>query len=781
MPLILKAGGARIYLRGGNAQAITHLYGLQEWSYVKSRAESANLFTFKIVEPCLIEGTRYIPAIRDEIFIYKGESDYDNDVRWFGGLITHIEDIAAQYHGASPATGYRIEAQSFDIILDKEIRQPQKAGFSWEDLLQYLLSAHFSTQLSQDFSLIHNTIAAPPIRINNGSLRTLLKAMRQLTNHDYFVDAYKRLQVFQASELTAAFTVDDQQANALTVWDSLPLVTQEGRAIFNIVRQPFQSHITLDQWEGETFTAKGDPKGQGAQFPLLRTPSTIDETSYLEDKFDASTFNAELWIESDNTGTYHVDYPNQGYLFPAEGQCQVLGGTGTLGGVALQSQLFYEFVDSAYIVQEFQLTNMTGEGYICLFTDGAGVTTGNFKAGFHVLNGALKTLSGTTLVSNLGTSANYLLWVTMTRDAWQYAIQGGNYASKQIIHEETGITHATEYKVAPIINKSLQASINSFRFRQSDRAVLLEINGERKVVGLESSDTDLPDIDAFLNLDEMPALLKFKAASDISIISSVASNTQFTVLTGHGAKFKIGHRLLVGDNIVEEFNGLSGIVSSVAGDVLTLLSPGISGMAPGKQVLINTTVPAKGDKLLIKYGYVKGDEAVAYDQASVDKYGALPITLDEKEHLNRFDDAQAEAENYLRRYRDGILLLQFSSNSRLLPVEPEPMTSVVVRLTRRPNPIERVLILQRVEITPLGALEYKYKLYLESADPLTPFDDMFREHSLQIGSDGVIRFSLNFTEHIVSEQECVIHPVSSLYITWINPEGRQWGEFKWKV
>ncbi len=780
MPLILKAGGNRIYMRGSNGAAKTQLYGVQEWTYVKDRAETSNLFSFGFPEPCLADGSRYIPAVRDEVFIYKSEADYAGDVRWFGGLLTSVNDAIIQRGNGGYIAGYRLEAQSFDILLDKEIRQTQKAGLSWEALLTFLLSAHFSTQLSNDYSFISNPASAPPIRINNGNLRTLLKAMRQLTNHDYYVDAYKRLHVFEVASVPGSFQVNDEPMGGITVWDERPTITHEGRAIFNIVRQPFQNLVTLNDWPGESFTGKGDPTGQGGQLPLLRTPSTIEQTTYLEDKFDGTSFDPSIWIETDTTTTEHVDYPNQGFLFPAEGQLQVVGGLFSLADVALISQEYFGFVESAYIVQEFQLTSLSGEGYIAVFTDGAWDHTSHFKAGLHVDGGALLALDDTVLVASLDTTINYILWVTMTPDGWQYDIQGGEFATKQRLRTETGITHLTDYKVAPVINADMEASINSFRFRQSDRGVVLELNGEKKVVGLEASDADLPDIDAFLNVDETPALIKFRAAQDISLIASVASNTQFTAATGHGVKFKSGQRLLIGDNIVEEFNGKAGIVASVAGDVVTLVSPGITGMAPGKQILIDTTVPAKDDKIVVKYGYSRWDEAVAYDQSSVDKYGPLPVTLDEKDHIKRFDDAQAEAENFLTRYKDGILTIAFTSNHKLIPVEPEPMTAIGVKLTKRPDPIERTLVLQRVEIKEKGGLGASYTLQLESADPVKPLEDLFRGRSLVIGADGAIRFSVNLTDEEIDLDELTIRAVSSPYITWANPENRCYGEFKWK-
>jgi hypothetical protein len=780
MPLILKAGGNRIYMRGGNGAAKTQLYGVQEWSYVKDRAETANLFSFGFPEPCLLDGSRYIPAVRDEIFIYKSEADYTADTRWFGGLLTSVNDAIIQCAGSGYIAGYRLEAQSFDILLDKELRQTQKAGLTWKELLEFLLTSHFSTQLSTDYSLIANPISAPPIRINNGNLRTLLKAMRQLTNHDYFVDVYKRLNVFEVASIPGSFAVNDQPMSGITVWDERPTIAHEGRAIYNIVRQPYQNYVTLDEWPGESFTGKGDPTGQGGRLPLLRTPSTIEETTYLEDKFDGAVFDSNLWIEADTTTTQHPDYPNQGYLFPAEGQLQVLGGTYSLGDIALVSQEFFPYVESSYIVQEIQLTSLAGEGFIALFTDGASNHSTHFKAGFLLDWGELKSVGSYTTLATLQLNVNYILWVTMTPDGWQYDIQGGEFATKQRLLTVTGVTHLTDYKISPIINADAALSINSFRYRQSDRGITLSINGEKKVVGLEASDADLPDIDAFLNVDETPALIKFRAARDISVIASVASATQFTATTGHGSKFQPGQRLLVGDNIVEAFNGKAGIVASVAGDVVTLVSPGITGMTTGKQILIDTTVPAKDDKIVVKYGYSRWDEAVAYDKNSVDKYGPLPITLDEKDHIKRFDDAQAEAENFLTRYKDGILTISFASNHKLIPLEPEPMTAIAVKLTKRPDPIERTLVLQRVEIKELGGLGRSYALQLESADPVKPLEDLFRGRSLVIGADGAIRFSVNLTDEQVCQDELAIRAASSLYITWANPENRRYGEFKWK-
>ena len=779
MPLILKAAGNRIYCRGGQGQALTQIYNVQDWLYVKDRADNANTFTFALSEPCLADGSRWTPSQRDEIFIYKNESDYTNDIRWFGGILTEFTDTMVQ-RGSAFIAGYRMSAHSFDIVLDKELRQPLKAGMAWEDLLKFLLTNHFGNQLSTDYSNISNTAAAPPVKIVNNSLRVLLRNMRKLTGHDFYVDAYKKLHVFRSQDILGSFTLDDQPLSGMTVWDKRPTVNRESRAVYNIVRQPFQSHIGKDEWDGETFTAKGDPKGQGGQIPLLRTPATIEESVYFQDKFDGAIDTA-LWVETDVNTTQHVDYPNQGYMFSALGQLQVVGGTGTLGGVALVSADFQEVRTSAYIIQEFQLTNATGDGYIAAFTDGSGLTAGAIKGGLRVLDGALKALDGTTLIASLDLTANYLIWVTLTSDGFQYDIQGGVYATKTKLRIETGVTHLTDYKVSPIIGKSLKCSINSIRYKSNDRNLVVSINDVVKVVGLEQADTDLPDIDAFLNVDETPALIKFRAAEALSFIASVGSTTSITVTTGHGVKFKAGHRLLIGDNVVEAFNGREAFVSSVAGDVVTIKSPGLSGMSMGQGILINTTVPAKDDKIIVKYGYIKQDEAVASDQNSIDSYGNYPITLPEKDHIKRFDDAQLEAENFLEKYKDGLLKISFSSNSKLMPIEPQPMTYIPVALNLRPDPINKPVALQRVEVRPRGLDQFSYELDLESADPTTPLDDLVVGRALIVGTDGAIRFAVVETEKEVSNVEDItIRTAASLYILWSNAGNKKYGEFRWK-
>lgn len=781
MPLILKAGGTRIYIRNTEGNAVPQLYGIRGWSHIKDRSQSSNQFVFDFPQPCVITGGRYLPQVRDEIYIYKSEADYADDIRWFGGMLTTVSDTMVQLSGSEFIAGYHFECQAFDVILDKELRQPQKSNMTWGALLEYILSTNFIGQLSTDYSFVQNDIAAPPIRINNGSVRTLLKAMRSLTGYDFYVDAYKRLHVFRVVDVDGSFVLEDEPASGMTVWDGRPSIARDARNIYNVVRQPFEDNVTLDEWEGETFTGKGDPKGSGGQLALLRTPASIQEEIYLQDKFDGAAFDPNLWTQTDDTGTHHVDYPGEGYIFPAMGQCQIVGGTGTLGGVALSSAAPYPWVEGSYIVQEFQLTNATGDGYICCFTDGGGVTLGHIMAGLRVLDGALKALDGTTLVAALGTTDNYIFWVTQTADGWQYDIQGGAFATKQTIRMETGVTPLTDYVIAPNINKNLQGSINSFRYRSSDRNVLLEINGLKKVVGLESSDTDLPDIDAFLNTDETPALLKFKAANALAVIASVASATVFTALAGEGPNFTPGSRLLIGDNIVEAFNGREAYVASVAGDVVTLISPGLSGMTAGQQVLVGSTVPAKDDKIVFKYGYVRADEATAADQDSIDTFGPYPVTLDLKDHIKRLDDAQMEAENYLGKYKDGVLTINFGSNSKLM-TEPDSLTTIKVALNKRPDPINRNLTLQRVEVKALGPAgkEFSYNLFLESADPTTPLDDLVTTRNLIIGDNGSIRLSINGTDiEVANADDLVFHAVASRYITWANAEGRFYGEFFW--
>jgi hypothetical protein len=135
---------------------------------------------------------------------------------------------------------------------------------------------------------------------------------------------------------------------------------------------------------------------------------------------------------------------------------------------------------------------------------------------------------------------------------------------------------------------------------------------------------------------------------------------------------------------------------------------------------------------------------------------------------------------FYRVTKEGIVSLQFTSNDRLIPDEPQPMTAIPVTLMKRPQPIHKTLILQRLEITPKGGTERQYFLQLESADPIRPFDALFQNRSLVIGADGAIRLSVNLTESAVSDGLLVLKPVDSLYITWGNPELRTWGEFTWK-
>jgi hypothetical protein len=126
------------------------------------------------------------------------------------------------------------------------------------------------------------------------------------------------------------------------------------------------------------------------------------------------------------------------------------------------------------------------------------------------------------------------------------------------------------------------------------------------------------------------------------------------------------------------------------------------------------------------------------------------------------------------------LTLSFTSNEHLIPNAPEPMTAISVKLNKRPDPIDKMLILQQVEITPNGGNGFHYALRLESADPIRPLDDLFRGRSLLIGSDGEIRFSLNLSEQVVSGHDLSVQEAASSYILWSNPEQRRYGEFTWK-
>jgi hypothetical protein len=779
MPLILKAAGNRIYTRNGLGQAREQLYGVQRWTYIKDRSEVADLFTFDFPEPCLIDGSRYIPAQRDEIIIYRSEADYDSDIRWFGGLLTDLQDKSVMAPNGGYQVSYTIQAQAFNIILDKELRQPVLANMTWGNLIKLLVQRHFNGQLSQTLDNIVNPVNAPPIRVNNGTMRELLRAMRTLTGYDFTVDAYKRLHVFLAAENPAPFELTDSDPGIL-IFDRRPEVRTESRQIFNIVRQPYKDLVSSTAWDGESFTAKGDPKGTGGRLPLLRTPATAEESIFIEEGFESDTLDATIWTETDDTNTHHPDYPNHGYLFPALGQLQILGGAGTLGLPALLTDGFHAYRENAYIVQEFQLTSETGEGYIAVFTNGEGLETGNIKAGLHVVDGALKALDGTTLVASLGLTTNYILWLIQTPDGWQYDILGGDYGTRQTLRTETGVTHLSDYMLGPILNKSLTCSINSFRYQTNELGIVLEIDGQRKTVGLERSSTDLPAIDAFLNTDETPAVLKFRAATAIGVIDAVTNDTQFDLATGQGLGLKTGHRLLVGTNILEAFDGQEAFVEAVSGDTVTLASPGLADLTPGQIVLANTTVPAKDSAILLKYSYERADEATVSDPDSIARFGEFPLTLPEKSHIRDFTSAFLEAQSNLRRLKDGILKISFTSHSRLID-EPDSLMALTVNLSRRPDPIQRELTIQRVVITPDGET-HRYAIDAESADPVRPLDELLRGgHTLTIGSDGAIVLEVKMEDREASDAEDItVREVDTLFITLANPDNRRFGEFRLK-
>lgn len=775
-PLIAKIGGVRVYSRAPEGVAYTNIYPVINWRYVKQRSEFSDLFTFDLVNPCEADGTRLAPEGRAEVLIYKSEADYAGDVRWFGGVITKVSD-PTEFKGSDWNVRYSVEAQGFLVLLEKELRQPQLANLTWANLIKTLLTRHFTDIIDPDQSGIVNPVAAPPVKIVNGSLLNLLRAMRTLTGYDYLVDPYRKLQVFKAADYQEAFTLTDSPTGGMTVFSSVPVVTREARSVFNLIRQPFRELVGKDEWDGEFFIGTGDPKA--GQLPLLRAPESNENAIILEDKFGGSGVDPAVWLETDVNTTQHPDYPLQGYLFLGRGQLQTVGGTGSLGGVALQSQSFYEYKENSYIVQEFQLTNTVGTGYIALFTDGAGLTTGNFKAGLKIVNNQLQALDGTVLLAALGTTTNYLIWVTQTATGFQYDIQGGAFATKQTIRTEV-FSHLTDYKVCPVASVSMQGSINSFRYRENERNLVLTVDGKIKTVGMDSNDTDLPDIDAFLNLDESPAVIKFKAASFLAVVATVTSATIFTVQTGQGVNFTPGKRILVGASVVDDFAGKEGFVSSVVGDQITLVAPGISGMAPGNPVLVGTTLPAKDAKIRVQYSYFQENEAVAVDDDSIAKYGVFPLTLPQKDHIREFDAAQLEADANLERFRDGILRISFPSNSLLIP-EPSTLKTLPVKLSKRSDPIDRSLTIQSVTITPEGKTDFRYEIEVESADPVRPLEDKIIGRNLIIGQDGTLRFTISATDKEVGDAEdIVIKAVSSLYIKWSNVEGRKWGEFRWK-
>jgi hypothetical protein len=781
-PLIFTANGDRIYSRASSGDPyLEGIYPAQNWRYVKQRSNLADLFTFDVENPCFEDGSRWNPSGRDEVLIYRSEDDFDNDERWFGGVLTSIKDPNEFTKNGFHAR-YSLEATSFNILLDRELRQPQLANLTWEDLVKTLLTRHYAGLLSADFSFISNPLEAPPVKIVNGTFQNLLNAMRTLTSHDYRVDAYKRLHVFQATDNPAPFTVTDSpEGGGMTSFSRQPVITQDARAVFNIVRQPFQELIEKSAWAGEAFVATGDPKS--GQIPLLRTPESIEEAVFLSDKFDGNEIDDTLWFEIDTNTTQHPDYPNKGYLFAANGQLQILGGTGALGGVGLRSADFYQYRENSYIVMEFQLTNILGSGYIGLFTDGQGIGENNFIGGLKVVDNQLLALDDTVLVEALGTTTNYILWITQTADGFQYDIHGGQFPTKRTIRMETGVEHLADYKLMPVASETLKGSINSFRYRENERNIVITIDDAVKTIGLESSDTDLPDIDAFLNLDEAPAVIKFKGASFLAVIESVSSDTVFTVAAGQGDEFTAGRRILAGENIVGDFQGKEGFVASVNGDEITLVAPGITGLAPGYQVMVGTTLPAKDTRIKVLYSFLRENEAVSTDPDSIEKYGSIPITLTPKDHIRKLTDAEAVSAANLERFKDGILKISFPSNSLLIQ-EPDTLSSAEVKLLKRTSPIQKSLIIQRVVIQGGDKLIDNYELELESADPVSPFEDRILQRNLVIGQDGTLRFTMGLQDKAVAnDAELVIEDITDegLYILWSNPNNRKYGEFKWKT
>jgi hypothetical protein len=781
--LFLKVNGQQVFIRNDAGLPYQELSGMMNWTYILTRSEELDSFHFDLVDPCFGDGTRYVPDNRDEIVIYQTEADMVDNVRWFGGLLIEVKDEVL-VKGEKFFPRYTITAQSFEVILEKELRQPRIIGKTWEALIQLILERHFSEQLEMNFDFIDCPIGAPPVRLVNGSLRQLLKVMRNLTGYDFKVDAYQRVHVFKAEDRPIGFTLNDSPALGLTVYETRPTVSFDARNIFNIVRQPYDLVVEVDDWEGEIFTGKGDPKGNGGILPLLRTPRSLKDTIFISDKFDSDTIDEKIWLETDTETTEHEDFPNQGFLFATNGQLQVVGGTGAIGGVALVSKAPFEYREASYIAMEFQLTSDQGAGFIGVFTDGEGLQVENFKAGLKIVDGELRALDDTVLVAMLEPLVRYFLWITQTEDGWQYDIQGGAFGTKQTLHTEE-VAHLTDYLVAPVLSVDIQCSFDSFQYRLSDHGVILEIDGEKKVVGLEATDVGLPNIDAFLNVDETPALLKFKAAVGIAIIQTVNSDTEFTV--DNSSSFRPGQRLLIGDSVVEEFNGREAWVEDVNGNTVTLQGVGLADLTPGQVVLVDTTVPAKDQTILVRYSYTKRDEATVADDASVDKYGPFPLTLGTKDHISTIQEAQAEAEAHLKRFKEGITKVSFNSNSSLLKgyqTELDTRTTLPVNLTKRAVPIERDLIVQRLIVVPVGQKVLRYTVDAESADPVKPLDEIIKGRELVIGSssgsdDTILLSASPLTEEASDAEDIVIREVSSIYITWANPEQRKWGEAYW--
>jgi hypothetical protein len=780
---ILTVNDKRVYVRNKSGGYHDRFGYISKFVYTQNRAGVPDLFAFDVVAPGFNDDTKWIPKKRDEIKVYKTDADLTGGNIWFGGLITFKRD-RNMFRENDFTPVYTIEAQSYDVLLEKQIRQEQVANLTWKQLIELILTNHYQGQLSQDFQYIVNGDSAPPVQVVNSTLGTLLKSMKQITQHDYYVDELKRLHVFKNEDNPASFTLTDTSPSPAVLKHTGPItVSNDSRQLVNVVRQPFIEEVTKDEWEGESFLAKGDPKGQrGGYFPLLRKPQTKEKESVLDDKFEGS-IDAQKWLESDVVTTQHPDYLNQGYLFSAEGQLQIVGGPGTLGVVALQSQEFVSYVNGSYLVFEFQLTDITGSGFFGCFSDGVGISVINLKAGFKVVDNQLLSLDDTVLVSALNPDAqtfpNYVLWVTMTSDGWQYHIQGGEFATRKLIHTETGITHLSSYKVLLTTNEDAQASINSVQFRNNIRSILLKVNGEVKTVGFESLDAELPDIDAYLNVDESPALIKFKGSTGIGTIVSSIGQTSFTVSTGQGALFTVGDRLLIGRDIVEEFQGQVAFVQSVSGDTINLVGSGATNLVNGNLVLIGTTVPGYEEKVEVEYSYLQEDEAVASDPDSVDEHGSLPITLEKNDFISDFDTALRQAEAYLSRFTQGITRVSFKSNSVLID-EPSTLESLQVSLNKRDEPIDRTFTISKVTTRQNGKV-FTYDVEAETADPVSPLETVFKNQRLIIGNDGVIRLTATLREREYTKDEVTTKKLTSQHITWDNPENRKWGEFKWKA
>ena len=324
---------------------------------------------------------------------------------------------------------------------------------------------------------------------------------------------------------------------------------------------------------------------------------------------------------------------------------------------------------------------------------------------------------------------------------------------------------------------SFSTSINSVRYQTNELGIILDIDSQQKTVGLERSATDLPGIDAYLNRDETPAVLKFRAATSIAVIGSVTDATHFSVSTGQGLGFTKGNRLLIGTDVVESFDGREAFVESASGDDITLVSPGLTGMAVGQLVLVNTTVPAKDAAVLVRYAYERQDEATVSDLDAIAQYGEYPLTLPEQDHIQDFNSAFLQAQSFLERFKNGITQVSVSSNSALI-TEPDSLQALAVNLTRRPDPVNRTVTISRVVVKPAGE-NYRYEIQGESADPVKPLDDLAKGRNLVIGSDGAIIFEVGIADQEASDAEDItVREVSTLYIDLANADNRRLGEWR---